>query len=78
MIEFHKIIDDLKNIEVDKYSGKKVDMKEMQCYNCQVFDHYARGCRRKKESRVKDNDEIQYAHTGGSNYDDILLMENTQ
>lgn len=27
--------------------------------NCQEFGHYARDCRRKKESRAKDDDEEQ-------------------
>ena len=45
----------------NKYSGKKVDTKEVQCYNCQGFGHYARDCRRKKVARVKDSDEVQYA-----------------
>ena len=41
----------------NKYSGKKIDMKEVQCYNYQGFCHYARDCRRKKEARTKDNDK---------------------
>ncbi|XP_050916694.1 uncharacterized protein LOC127131844 [Lathyrus oleraceus] len=42
------------------------------------FGHYARDYRRKKDSRVKDNDEVQYAHVQYSDYDDVLLMANTQ
>ena len=42
----------------NKYSGKKVDMKEVQCYNCQEFGHYARDCQRRKEARAEDNDEV--------------------
>lgn len=38
----------------NKYS--EVDMKKIQCYNCQKFGHYARDCRRKKESKAKDNE----------------------
>lgn len=41
----------------NKYLGNKVDMKEVQCYNCQGFGHYTRDCQRKKESRAKDNEE---------------------
>ncbi|XP_050878702.1 uncharacterized protein LOC127082500 [Lathyrus oleraceus] len=32
---------------------------------------------KKKELREKDDDEAQYAHDGESDYDDMLLMENT-
>ena len=45
----------------NKYSGKKVDTKEVQCYNCQVFGHYARDCQSKKDAKSKDSDEAQYA-----------------
>src|ERR1051325_579037 len=45
----------------NKYSGRKVDTKELQCYNCQCFGHYARDCQRKKATRVKESDEAQYA-----------------
>lgn len=62
----------------NKYWGKNVDMKEVQYYNCQGFGHYARDCRRNKESREKDNEEVQYAHAGESNSDYMLLLVNTQ
>lgn len=39
--------DPIKKGMVNKYFGKKVDMKEVQCYNCQEFCHYARDYRRK-------------------------------
>lgn len=52
-------------------------MKEVQCNKCQGFSHYARDYRRKKEARVKDNDEVQYSHAGDSDFDDVLLMANT-
>lgn len=58
----------------NKYYGKKVDMKEVLCYNCQGFGHYARDCWRKKESRVKDSDEVQYAHAKDSDSEDMLVM----
>lgn len=58
----------------NKYSGKKVNMKEVHCYNCQGFGHYARDCRRKKKSKAKDNEEVKYAHVGESDSDDMLLM----
>ncbi|XP_050910046.1 uncharacterized protein LOC127123913 [Lathyrus oleraceus] len=61
-----------------KYSRKKSDMKEVQCYNYQRFDHYARDCKRKKESRARDDDEVQYAHARENDSDDMLLMANTQ
>ena len=32
--------DSVKKGICNKYFGKKVDMKEVQCYNCQGFDHY--------------------------------------
>ena len=44
----------------NKYSGSEVDTKEVQCYNCQSFGHYARDCRRKKAARAKESDESQY------------------
>ena len=62
----------------NKYSGNKVDTKEMQCYNCQSFGHYARDYRRKKAARVKDSNEAQYERAGDSDSDEVLLMVNTQ
>ncbi|KAK2402327.1 hypothetical protein QL285_051858 [Trifolium repens] len=56
-----------------KSSKKKIDKKEIQCYNCQKFGHYARECRSKKVAR-EDKDEAQYANGGGSDSDDSLLM----
>ena len=41
----------------NKYSGRKIDTKEVQCYNCQDFGHYARYCRRKKAAGEKESDE---------------------
>ena len=46
----------------NKYSGKKVDMKEVQCYKCQGLGHYARDCRKKKEAQAIESDEVQYAY----------------
>ncbi|XP_058775827.1 uncharacterized protein LOC131650109 [Vicia villosa] len=62
----------------NQYFGKKVDMKEVQCYNCQEFGHYAQDCRRNKEARAKDIDEAQFAHAGNDDSNDVLLMTNTQ
>lgn len=53
-------------------------MKEVRCYNCQGFGHYARDCRRKKETRAKDGDEMQYAHVKDNDYEHVILMANTQ
>ncbi|XP_050900218.1 uncharacterized protein LOC127106965 [Lathyrus oleraceus] len=61
----------------NKYSGKKVDIKEVQCYNCQGLGHCARDYGRNKEARTKYNDEAQYAYSGDSDYDDVLIMANT-
>lgn len=69
--------DSIKKDTSNKYSRKKVIMKKVQSYKCQGFGHYARDCRRKKETRAKDIDEIQYAHVGDSDYNDVLLMVNT-
>ncbi|KAI5447280.1 hypothetical protein KIW84_014943 [Lathyrus oleraceus] len=33
---------------------------------------------KKRESREKDDDKVQYAHAGESDFDDMLLMEYTQ
>lgn len=49
----------IKKTMCNKYSRKKVDTKEVQFYICQRFSHYARDCRRNKESRAKDDDEGQ-------------------
>ena len=57
---------------------KIVDTKEVQCYNCQGFGHYARDCRRKKSSKMNDSDEVQYARARDSGSNDMLLMVNTQ
>lgn len=70
--------DSTKKFMCNKYSRKKVDMKEVQCYNSQGFRCYAQECRRKKESRAKDNDKVQCAHAGDSDSNDMLLMANTQ
>lgn len=58
----------------NKYYGKKVDMKEVQCYNYQGFGHYARDYRRKKEARAKYIDEMQYEHAEDNDYVEVLLM----
>lgn len=71
-------MDSIKKCMDNKYSGKKVDMKEVQYYNSQGFDHYARDCRRKKKAWAKDRDEVQYAHAEDIDYKDVLLMVNTQ
>lgn len=31
--------DSIKKGTGNKYYGKKIDMKEVKCYNCQGFDH---------------------------------------
>lgn len=70
--------DSIKKELGNKYYGKKVDMKEMQCYNCWGFGNYARDCRRKKEARVNDSDEVQYAYAEDNDSYDVLFMANTQ
>ena len=40
-----KNTDSIKKGVGNKYFGKKVDTKEVQCYNCQGFGHYARDYR---------------------------------
>lgn len=70
--------DSIKKVMSNKYSGKKVDVKEVQCYNCQGFGHYARDFQRKKEFIEKDDGEVQYAHARENDSNDMLLMENTQ
>ncbi|XP_050877157.1 uncharacterized protein LOC127080909 [Lathyrus oleraceus] len=69
--------DSIKKGMGNKYYGKKVDMKEVHFYNCQGFDHYARDCRRKKDAREKYSDEVKYAHVKDSDFEDVILMENT-
>lgn len=36
--------DSINKIMDNKYSEKKVDIKEVHCYNRQGFDYYARDC----------------------------------
>lgn len=53
-------------------------MKEVQCYCCQRFDHYASDCYSNKDSSVKNTKEAQYTHTGGGESHDVLLTSDTQ
>lgn len=62
----------------NKHYGKKVEMKEVQCYNFEGFGHYARDCWIKKEARAKDSDEVQYTHVKDNDSDHVLPMTNTQ
>lgn len=57
---------------------KIVNMKELQCYNFQRLGYYARDCKLHMESRTKRKEEAQFAHAGGSDSNDVLLMANTQ
>lgn len=54
--------DPIKKGTSNKNSIKKVDMKEMQCYYCQKYIHYARDCYFNKYLSAKDKKETQYAH----------------
>ena len=71
-----KNVDSRKGVS-NKYSGKKVDKKDKQCYNCQGFGHFARDYRRRKVEREKESDEAQYARAGDSDSDDVLMMVNS-
>ncbi|KAK2373515.1 hypothetical protein QL285_074546 [Trifolium repens] len=55
----------------NKNLKKKVNLKEVQCYCCDKFGHYARNCPENKDS---DKEEAQYADEGGSDSDNALLM----
>ncbi|PNX90798.1 F-box protein, partial [Trifolium pratense] len=61
------------NNQNKKNFKKKIDKKDVQCYNCQKLGHYARECHSKKVDR-EDKDEAQFANGGGSDSDDSLLM----
>lgn len=45
--------------------NKKVEMKEVQCYCCQKFGHYARDFYFNKEYNWCDKGVTQFAHAGG-------------
>jgi hypothetical protein len=56
----------------------KMNMKSVQCYNCQKFGHYARDCRGKKVPRYKNNYEAHIAQDeSDSEPDPMLLMATT-
>lgn len=61
-----------------KYVRKTVNMKEVQYYNRKRLSHYAQDYWGKKESIVKDDEEVSYAHAGESDSEDVLLIANTQ
>jgi hypothetical protein len=60
------------NTSSNKNSKKKVNMKEVQCYCCDKFGHYARNCPENKDS---NKDEAHLAH---SDSDDAMLMATTK
>jgi len=51
---------------------KKKDKKDIQCYNCQKWGHYASECKSKRVPRSKD--EAQFAQNEDSDFDEVLLM----
>ena len=51
---------------------KKKDKKDIQCYNCQKWGHYASECRSKRVPRSKD--EAQFSENEDSDSDEVLLM----
>ncbi|GAU51473.1 hypothetical protein TSUD_95880 [Trifolium subterraneum] len=55
-----------------KNSKKKVNMKDVQCYCCEKFGHYARNCSENKDS---NQDGAQLAR---SDSDDAMLMATTK
>ncbi|XP_050897457.1 uncharacterized protein LOC127104311 [Lathyrus oleraceus] len=57
---------------------KKIYMKEVSCYNFQKLSHYATYCYLNKDLMTNDIEEVKFAHAGGSDSDDVLLMANTQ
>ncbi|MCH99519.1 retrovirus-related Pol polyprotein from transposon TNT 1-99, partial [Trifolium medium] len=58
----------------------KVNLKNIQCYNCQKYGHFAKDCRWKKVPRYggKNNSEAHIAHgESDSEVDPMLLMATT-
>ena len=55
---------------------KKKDKKDIQCYNCQKWGHYASECRSKRVPRSKH--QAQFAQTEDSDSDEELLMATTK
>jgi len=51
---------------------KKKDKKDIQCYNCQKWGHYASECRSKRVPRSKD--EAQFSQNEDSDSEEVLLM----
>jgi len=64
-----------KKDEAKHVSGQKktFDKKNIQCYNCQMWGHYASKCKSNKVSRNR-GDEEQFAHNESSNSYEVLLM----
>lgn len=61
----------------DKGEKKKFDKKNIQCYNCSKWGHFASECRSGKGRQKSDDDEAYHAKEDGSDSDEVMLMVTT-
>jgi len=65
--------EDAKHDQKKKKKKKKKDKKDIQCYNCKKWGHYASECKSKRVPRSKD--EVRFSENEDSDSEEVLLME---